>query len=102
MTVPGRRSPTDQQPEAVEKTAMHRNHWELAALVRHRIAYLADERQVCSQIDQDDHGAAILLTQFRHRLGMSLIQVGHALAGYDTVRGLATPSARHATWGPGS
>ena len=95
-------SPTDQQSETVEKTAMYRSHWELAVLVRHRIAYLIDEREVCSRIEQIDGRPAGLLTQFRRRLGMSLIQVGHALAGYDTVRGLSAPSARLATWGPDS
>ena len=34
----------------MEKSAMYRSTWELAALVRDRIAYLADERQICSQI----------------------------------------------------
>ena len=81
---------------------MYRSTWELAALVRDRIAYLADERQICSQIGRDGYQPASLLTQLRHRLGIRLIQVGHALAGYDTARRLPTPSARPATWGPSS
>ena len=81
---------------------MYRSPWELAILVRHRIAYLVDERRICSQIDQGDDGPASLLTKLRHRLGIGLIKVGHALAGYDGLRGLPTPPARPATWGPGS
>ena len=53
MTLPGDAVPTDQSSESVEKTVMYRSPWELASLVRHRIAYLSDERQVCSRIDQD-------------------------------------------------
>jgi hypothetical protein len=105
MTLPGDAalpSPTDLQPESVEKTAMYRSPWELAALVRHRTAYLTDERRICSQIDQHDDGPASLVTQLRHRLAIGLIRVGHALAGHATVRGLPRPSARPATWGPGS
>jgi hypothetical protein len=81
---------------------MYRSHWELAAIVRQRNAYLAHERQVCSRIDQTGGGPASLLTQLRHRLGIGLIRVGRALAGYDTLRGLPTPPARAATWGPSS
>ncbi len=47
------RSPTDQQSKTVEKTAMYRSPWELAAFVRQRNADLADERQICSQIDRE-------------------------------------------------
>src|SRR4051794_27905391 len=90
----------DQQSESVEKTAMYRSPWELAAIVRQRNAYLARERQLCSQIDRSDDGPASLVTQLRHRLGIGLIRVGHALAGYDRVRGLPTPAARPATWEP--
>jgi hypothetical protein len=81
---------------------MYPHPWELAAHVRHRIAFLTDERRVCAQIDQANGGAVILLTQLRHRLGLGLIQIGQALADDDTVRGLPTASARTATWGPGS
>jgi hypothetical protein len=42
------------------------------------------------------------LTQLRHRLGIGLIKVGGALAGYDGVRGHSTPPARSATWEPSS
>jgi hypothetical protein len=42
------------------------------------------------------------MTQLRHRLGIALIKVGHALAGCDAVRGLPTAPARPAIWGPGS
>jgi hypothetical protein len=105
MTLPGDTAlacPTDQQSETVEKTPMYRSHWELAAYVRHRNAYLAHERLVCSQIDQAGARPANLVTQIRHRLGMGLIRVGHALAGNDTVRGLPKAHVRPATWGPGS
>ena len=81
---------------------MYRSPWELEALVRQRTAYLVHERQVCSQIDQADVGRASLVTQIRHRLGIGLIRVGHALAGYDALRGLPTSPVRPATWGPGS
>ena len=81
---------------------MYRSPWELAALVRHRTAYLAHERQVCSQFDQEGDGPASLVTQLRHRVGIGLIKVGQALAGYDTAGRLPTPSARPATWGTSS
>jgi hypothetical protein len=81
---------------------MYRSTWELAAYVRHHIADLADERRACSPIAQRGEGLASPMTQLRQRLGMGLIRVGHALAGYDSVRRLPTPSARSATWGPGS
>jgi hypothetical protein len=81
---------------------MYRSHWELAALVRQRNAYLADERQICSQIDRTDDGPASPVTQLRHRLGVGLIKVGQALAGYDGVRGLPTSPPRPATCGSGS
>jgi hypothetical protein len=105
MTLPGDTAlacPTDQQSETVEKNAMYRSHWELAAFVRHRNKYLADERRNCSRIDQAGVGPARLVTQLRHRLGIGLIRVGRALAGDDTVRGIPIPSAQPATWGPGS
>jgi hypothetical protein len=81
---------------------MYRSHWELAALVRQRNAYLAHERHVCSEIDWTDAGSSRLITQLRHRLGMALIRVGQALAGYDGALRLPTPSARPATWGSSS
>lgn len=81
---------------------MYRSHWELAALVRQRNAYLFEERRVCSLIDRSSDGGARLVTQLRHRLGIGLIRVGHTLADYDAVRGLPTAPARPATWGPGS
>jgi hypothetical protein len=80
---------------------MYRSPWELAAIVRHRHAYLALERQLCSQIDRAD-GPASRATWLRHRLGIGLIRIGHALAGYDGVQGLPAPSARPAPWGPSS
>jgi len=66
---------------------MYRNHWELADYVHHHIAFLADEHRVCSPIDRDDAGPARLMTHLRHHLGIALIRCGHALAGYDAVRG---------------
>jgi hypothetical protein len=81
---------------------MYRSHWELAALVRQRNAYLIEEHRVCSLIDRTNDGRASLVTQLRHRLGISFIKVGHTLAGYDALRGIPTPPARPATWGPGS
>ena len=81
---------------------MYRSHWEIAALVRQRNAYLAEERRVCSMIDRTDNRPARLVIQMRHRLGIGFIKVGHALAGYDAVRGLPTAPARPATWGSGS
>jgi hypothetical protein len=83
-------------------TAMYRSTWELAAYVRHHIAELADERRTCSPIIHNSEGAASPMTQVRRRLGIGLIKIGHALAGYDGVRGLSAPPARPATWGPGS
>ena len=81
---------------------MYRSHWELAALVRQRNAYLIEECRVCSLIDRTNDGRASLVTQLRHRLGIGLIRLGHTLAGYDALRGLPTPPARPTTWGPGS
>ena len=78
---------------------MYRSNWELAAYVRDHIAYLTDERRACSRSEQGDDGPASLLTQLRHRIGIGLIQVGHALAGYEAVRVLPTPPTRPATWG---
>ncbi len=102
MTLPGDAAlpnPIDQQSEAVEKIAMYRSTWELAAYVRYHIADLADERRSCSPITQSRDGPTSLLTQLRHRLGIALIKVGQALAGYDAIRGLPTSPARPATWG---
>ena len=81
---------------------MYRSPWELATYVRYHIADLADEHRACSPIAQSDDAQSSLLTHLRHRLGIALIKVGHALAGYDALRGLPTPSARPVTWGPGS
>jgi hypothetical protein len=81
---------------------MYRSTWELAAYVRHHIADLADERRACAPLDLKNDRPVSLLTRIRLRLGMGLIQVGHALAGYDAIRGLPTPTARPATWGSGS
>jgi hypothetical protein len=83
-------------------TVMYRSTWELAAYVQHHIADLADERRACSPIDRANGGPMSLLIQLRYRLGIGLIKIGHALAGYDAVRGLSAPSARLATWGPDS
>jgi hypothetical protein len=98
MTLPGE-DPIFPQFKAVEKTAMYRSTWELAAYVRHHIADLADERQACSPIARTNGGPASLVTQLRHRLGMGLIRVGQVLADYDTVRRLPAPPVRPATWG---
>ena len=81
---------------------MNRSSWEIDAYVRHHIADLADERRACAPIGRDNDRPASLLVRLRLRMGIGLIAVGHALAGYDTVRGLPTPSARPATWGSGS
>jgi hypothetical protein len=81
---------------------MYRSTWELDAYVRHHIADLADDRRTCSRITRGVAGLPSPVTQLRHRLGIGLIKVGHALAGYDGVRGLPTAPARPATWGSGS
>jgi hypothetical protein len=81
---------------------MYRSSCELAVLVRHRIAYLGDEREACSPIDRGSDRPASLMTLLRHRLGIALIQVGQGLAGADALRGLPTSPARPAAWGPGS
>jgi hypothetical protein len=81
---------------------MYRSPWELATYVRYHIADLAEEHRACSPIAQSDQAPARILTQLRHRLGITLIKVGRALAGYDALRGLAAPPARPVTWGPGS
>jgi hypothetical protein len=81
---------------------MYRSPWELATYVRYHIADLADEHRACSPTAQSGQAPARILTQLRHRLGITLIKVGRALAGYDALRGLAAPPARPVTWGPGS
>ena len=82
---------------------MYRSNCELAVLVRHHIAYLNDEREACSPIDQGNDRPASLLTLLRHRLGITLIQIGQALAGSDALRGgLPTAPARPAAWGSSS
>jgi hypothetical protein len=82
---------------------MCRSSWELDVYVRHHIAQLADECRAYTAIDQKGEGPARLLTEFRHRLGIGLIQIGQALAGYEAVRSLSTPPSRPAQWGtPGS
>ena len=101
MTLPGE-APIDLQFKAVEKTAMYRSPWELAAYVRYHIADLAEERRACSPITRNVDGSSSPVTQFRHRLGIGLIKIGQTLAGYEAVRGLPTVPARPATWGPGS
>lgn len=80
---------------------MYRSDWEMAVLVRHRIAELADEGQRSSPLNDVDHGAARVLTQLRQRLGNALIQAGHALGGDDGVGGLPTPPARFGMGGSG-
>jgi hypothetical protein len=105
MTLPGDAAlpnSIDPQFKAVEKTAMYRSTWELAAYVRHHIADLADERRACSPISQHVDRLASPMIHARHRLGIGLIKVGHALAGNDAVRGLPTAPGRPATWGPSS
>jgi len=81
---------------------MYRSTWELTTYVRHHIADLADDRRVCSRIDGNEHRPEHMLTQARHRVGIGLIKLGQALAGFDTVRGLPAAPARPATWGSGS
>jgi hypothetical protein len=81
---------------------MYRSTWELATYVRHHIAELADERRACTPVGQSAGRLARPVIQVRHRLGLGLIKVGQALAGYDGVRGLPPAPARPATWGPGS
>ena len=81
---------------------MYRSTWELEAYVRHHIADLADEHRTCAPIAQRHDGPARQVTRLRHRLGIGLIKAGHALAGYDAVRGLPASPARPAAWGSGS
>jgi hypothetical protein len=81
---------------------MYRSTWEIAAYIRHHIADIADERRACSPIAKSVGGLTSPMTQLRHRLGLGLIKVGHALAGYDAVRSLSTAPARAVTWGSSS
>ena len=81
---------------------MYRSTWELDAYVRYHIADLVDDRQTCSPITQNVDGLASPMTRLRHRLGIGLIKVGQALAGYDMARGLPTSPAGPAMWGSGS
>ena len=78
---------------------MYRSHWELDALVRHRSAEIATECQRYTQYNLCESEPANPLTHLRHSLGISLIQLGQALAGHDAVRGLPAPPSRPATWG---
>jgi hypothetical protein len=81
---------------------MYRSTWELDVHIRQHIADLADERRACSPIAESAGRLPSPMTQLRHRLGIGLIKVGQALAGYDGVRGLPTSPPRPATWGSGS
>jgi hypothetical protein len=101
MTLAGE-APIDTQSKAVETTAMYRSTWELATHVRHHIADLVDERRTCSSITRSPERQPGPMTQLRHRLGIALIKVGHALAGCDAVRALPASPAPPATWGSGS
>ena len=81
---------------------MYRSTWELSTYVRHHIADLVDERRTCAPVRQSAGRVARPVAQVRHRLGIGLIKVGQALAGYEAGQGLPTAPARPATWGPGS
>jgi hypothetical protein len=81
---------------------MYRSTWELDAYVRQHISELADERRSCSSIARRVDRLPSRLTQLQRRLGISLIKVGQALAGYDGVRGLPTSPPHPVTWGSGS
>ena len=74
---------------------MYRSTWEVATYVRHHVADLPGDRRACTPI----MGSA---GRVARRLGLGLIKVGQALAGYEAGRGLATAPARPATWEPGS
>ncbi len=76
---------------------MHRSHWELAAHVRHHLAYLAAERRICSRPEHGDRGGATPSTRLRHGIGLGLIRFGAALAGHDAVRAFSPSAARPAT-----
>ena len=99
MTLRGATTLLTSSPKTVEETVVYRSNWELTVYVRDHIASLADERRTCSLIAQNNDRPARLLTQLRHRLGISLILVGRALADYDAVRALPTPPGRPAPWG---
>jgi len=81
---------------------MYRSTWGLDAYVRQHIAELTDERRVCSPIASNVDRLPPPVTQLRHRLGIGLIKVGRALAGYDAGRGLPTSPPRPAASGSGS
>jgi hypothetical protein len=78
---------------------MFRSCWELDTHVRHHIANLVSERQLCSQIDRAGDEPARRLLQFRQRLGIGLIQVGQALAGAEALAGLPSQPTRPAVRG---
>ena len=101
MTFPGGAALSIRNSTQWRKTPMYRSTWELDAYVRQHVADLADERRACSPITQRVQRLPGPMTQLRHRLGIGLIKVGQALAGYDAVRGLPTPPARPVTWGSG-
>jgi hypothetical protein len=69
---------------------MFRSPWELDAHIRDRQAELASESQRCARIREAGSGSRGRLTQLRQRIGISLIQAGATIAGFDA---LATPRA---------
>jgi hypothetical protein len=77
---------------------MYRSYWELDTLARHRNAEIATECQRYTQGEQSDRRIAppTLLTTWRHRVGIGLIELGRALADCDATRGLPVPPAHPA------
>ena len=62
---------------------MFRSPWELDAHIRDKHAEIASESQRRAQVRETGVGSRGRLTQFRQRIGISLIQVGATIAGLD-------------------
>jgi hypothetical protein len=78
---------------------MYRSYWELDTLARHRNAEIAAECQRYGPVEAGDGRANTLLTQLRRHLGITLIQLGQALAGQEARRSLPSRPSRPAIWG---
>ena len=75
---------------------MGRSDWEIALYVHHHIAELVAESLSHPSLRQHVDEPASFVTRLRRRLGIGLIQLGHALAGVDALHQRPAPAIRPA------